>query len=525
MKKFFKWFLITILLIILMIVIAPFVILQVGSDSAKTSTKMLLNALIGYGVDSPHANMVNQRFRVPEGFVISVFAKNLGNIRLMHTTSVGDVLVSRPRAGDILLLKKDSNSDGKADVPLRLLTGLDRVHGFDIDEQWLYFADATTVKRVEFDQLAGKVLTEPETIVDGLTIDGNHWTKTLRIGPDGWIYLAMGSTCNVCEEDDPRRAAMIRFKPDGSEQSIYATGLRNSVGFDWAPWDQSLYATDNGRDFLGDDFPPCELNKIEKNGFYGWPYINGFAELDPNMGQGKEKLLATAISPAHGFNAHNAPLGIRFLTSSTTPSFDKVALVALHGSWNRSVRDGYKVVSLHWLSDGRIEERDFVTGFKLGDNDVIGRPVDITEDSAGNIYISDDYSGAIYRVSYGAAQTVNVPTKQNVVAAAAGLKAGAKDALNMDDDAQDISDQQRSQLIDKGMRLYQQYACRNCHSTEKGGVSKSRWSRTLIALDDLTLRYTTDELANFFLSPTPPMPVFPLDQEQRRALAVYLLGQ
>ena len=199
---------------------------------------------------------------------------------------------------------------------------------------------------------------------------------------------------------------MMRYRPDGSGEQIYATGLRNSVGFDWTPWDNSLYATDNGRDMLGDDFPPCELNRIKAGGFYGWPYINGFGDLDPDLGQNKPAkdkatLLATSISPVFGFRAHNAPLGMSFLSHPDRPDgYQRTALVALHGSWNRTEPDGYKVVALHWDQQGNITSEDFVSGFLRPDDDVIGRPVDIEEGMDGSIYISDDYAGAIYRVRY-----------------------------------------------------------------------------------------------------------------------------
>ena len=192
----------------------------------------------------------------------------------------------------------------------------------------------------------------------------------------------------------------MRFNSDGSDGRIYATGLRNSVGFDWAPWDGALYATDNGRDLLGDDFPPDELNRIEEHGFYGWPFVNGFGEPDPEWGPGNEQKAAVAIPPVHGFRAHNAPLGIHFVRQARVPAgFERAALVALHGSWNRTTLDGYKVVSLHWQDDGRIEERDFLTGF-LGPDGIIGRPTDVAEGPDGAFYVADDYGGAIYRVSF-----------------------------------------------------------------------------------------------------------------------------
>ena len=241
-----------------------------------------------------------------------------------------------------------------------------------------------------------------ERVVDGLPSGGNHWSRTVRFGPDGWMYVSVGSSCNVCVESDERRAAMLRFRPDGSDPQIFATGLRNSVGFDWRPGTDDLYATDNGRDLLGDDFPPCELNLVRSGGFYGWPVANGDRVPDPDLGKGQEERIAKSIPPAHAFGAHVAPLGIVFLRHPSLPrEWRGAALVAQHGSWNRTHKSGYKVVSLHWGENGAIAERDFLVGFEQNEN-VIGRPVDVAEGADGTIYVSDDYASSIYWVRYAA---------------------------------------------------------------------------------------------------------------------------
>jgi glucose/arabinose dehydrogenase len=159
-----------------------------------------------------------------------------------------------------------------------------------------------------------------------------------------------------------------------------------------------LYATENGRDLLGDDIPPDELNRIEARGFFGWPFVHGVDIVDPDFGAAHPAEVARAIAPAHAFRAHNAPLGIAFLRGpNLPPGYTRTALVALHGSWNRSRPDGYKVVALDWLPDGRIAERDFLTGF-LGKDTLLGRPAGITQGPDGAIFIADDYAGVVYRV-------------------------------------------------------------------------------------------------------------------------------
>ncbi len=360
----------------------------------------LAHHVLGRGADGVEEELVGERLRVAPGFAISVYASNVPNARLLHPTPRGDLLVSAPRRDRIALVERDADGDGRSDGQRTLLGGLDRPHGIELHGDWLYVAESDAIGRIRFDAERGETRGAYERIVGGIPEGGNHWTRTIRIGPDGWMYLSIGSTCNVCEEDDPRRAAIVRYRLDGTGEEVFAHGLRNAVGFDWRPEDGEIYATDNGRDLLGDDFPPCELNRVVRGGFYGWPYANGDNVPDPDLGPGNAERIRGAIPPVHGFRAHNAPLGITFVRGAAVPeSYRGAALVALHGSWNRSRKDGYKVVSLHWLEDGRIEERDFAVGFEL-DEDVIGRPVDVAEGLDGAFYVSDDYAGVIYRVAY-----------------------------------------------------------------------------------------------------------------------------
>jgi glucose/arabinose dehydrogenase len=298
------------------------------------------------------------------------------------------------------LLKADRNGDGVSDGRKVLLQDLDLPHGIDIFNGWLYIAETSAVGRIQFNADTGQVIGDYQRIVKDLPDGGNHWTRTLRFGPDGLMYVSIGSSCNVCIEDDQRRAAVLRFNPDGSEPGLFATGLRNSVGFDWSPVDGGLYATENGRDLLGDNYPPDELNRLVKNGFYGWPFAHGSRRPDPDYGLSREQEIESSIAPVHEFRAHNAPLGIKFLRNEGLPEKYKYsALVALHGSWNRTKKDGYKVVSIHQTVDGKFEEIDFMTGFEKNEQ-VIGRPVAIEESEKGEIYVSDDFASTIYRIIY-----------------------------------------------------------------------------------------------------------------------------
>ena len=399
-------------LILIVLVLLVIALTQIVPGLKISSYRTLFNTVTGKGIDGPTPQQLKALITA-EHFRITIFAKDIPQARMLKTTPTGQLLVSSPNKGAIFLLN-DSNHDGQADTTTTLISGLNHPHGIDLfqdnsgqdNNHWLYIAETDAVGRIAMDWDTGKAIGQYQRLITNLPSDGGHWTRTIRFGPDGWLYLTIGSSCNVCIETDQRRATMMRFRPDGSKGHIYASGLRNTVGFDWAPWNNELYGTDNGRDLLGDDFPPCELNLIKQNGFYGWPFINGFAVLDPDYGQKKHRqeqdtLLNNSLSPSYGFRAHNAPLGIHFLQHpSHKKNYQRTALVALHGSWNRSSPDGYKVVALHWDTQGNITSNDFLSNFLQSDGHIIGRPVDIEEGIDGSIYISDDYAGVIYRVIY-----------------------------------------------------------------------------------------------------------------------------
>jgi glucose/arabinose dehydrogenase len=352
------------------------------------------------------AQIPDQRLQVPDGYEVSVWAEGIDDARTMRLSPGGSMVVSQPKRGLVTLLLGDQDGDGVSDGKRVLVANLERPHGIDFYEGHLYIAELGAITRVAFKETGPdslEITSEPERFIKDIPRGGNHWRRTIRFGPDGGLYLTIGSSCNVCEEDEPRRAVMLRYEADGTGETIYASGLRNTIGFDWQPGTNILYGTDNGRDRLGDNYPACELNRIDRGGFYGWPYavsnLQGDTEADPDMGGGREAEIANTIAPVHAFRAHNAPLGITFVRNTDAhPDYADAALVALHGSWNRSEKDGYKVVSLHWDSAGKITERPFLTGFLL-DGDVMGRPAAIVEGPGAAFYISDDYGGTVYRVA------------------------------------------------------------------------------------------------------------------------------
>lgn len=462
------------------------------------------NSLTGRPAITVEQSQIDARLQVPPGFELNIFANDLPFVRFIKSTPSGDLIVTTPRKGEVILLGRDNNGDNVADNRNVILAGLDKPHGVEIFQDWLYIAEGNAVGRVKMDWSAGTV-GEYEHILTDLPDGGNHWTRTIGLGPNGWMYLSLGSTCNVCVEENEMRAAMVRFRPDGSELEIYATGLRNSVGFDWSPLDGLLYATDNGRDLLGDDFPPCELNQIKKDGFYGFPFFNGDNEWDPDFGvplteKERAPLLAKAIKPVFNFRAHNAPLGMAFVGGNNWPeSYQNDAVVALHGSWNRSEKDGYKVVRLSWDDQGVVSSEDLISGY-LTKGDVIGRPVDVEFGKLGELYISDDFSGVVYRLQY----TGKIKKES-----------GAYDRVdNTVSVAQTSKKKITVDLNAPGYKLLQGNGCLACHSVD--GSTQG------LPLNSVAGKFDEASLSEFFKSPTPPMPSYELTRSEVNEILSFL---
>jgi len=502
--RFLKW-----VMIIVGILIAALILFALYA-------RFIIGVNTPIGAGELDTEKLGSQIQLPNGFSMGIYAANVANARVIRFTRSGDLLVANPSLDKIVILGRDKNGDGQADSNTLLMDGLNGPNGLDFFEDWLYIAETDAIGRVKFDHEAGETRGEYERIVTGLPAGGNHWKKTLRFGPDGLMYVAMGSSCNVCIEEDKRRAALVRYQPDGTGEEIIAEGLRNSAGFDWSPADGQIYATDNGRDLLGDDFPPCELNRIEQGNHYGWPFANGNKIPDPDFGEGNEAIISSSVPPVHGFKAHNAPLGIEFVRGDALPpEYRGAAIVALHGSWNRSEKDGYKVVSLHWDDEGNVTERDFVSGF-LKEDQVIGRPAEVTQGPDGAFYISDDYVGAIYRVVYtrqATGETGEAADKQ-VEVQTVEIPVRKQAARKTEEPMASYTDARKERLSNRGAVLYQQLGCITCHNPNGAGLK---------LLEKLDQKYDVTSLSSYLEKPTPPMPVFPLSKSDREALAVHLI--
>jgi glucose/arabinose dehydrogenase len=328
---------------------------------------------------------------VPPGFTVSLFADAVGGVRTLALGPGNEVYAVRARDGAILRLP-DANKDGVADTVIIARSGLNRPFGLAFRGDTMYVGETDGVKR--FDPGAAT----PVQLVSGLPGGGNHWTRTVVIGPDNMLYVAVGSSCNVCEESDRRRAAIVRYKLDGSDEHIFATGLRNSVGVAFNPTTRELWANNNDRDNLGDDLPPEKLNIIKDGKVYGWPqcYLPG----KPNP-EYPDANCAGVEPPALTVQAHSAPLGLAFYGGTMFPAdYKGDAFMTFHGSWNRTVPTGAKVVRVHIQNGKPVSSEDFMTGWQLPSGDRWGRPVSLLVLSDGSLLVSDDAGARIWRVTY-----------------------------------------------------------------------------------------------------------------------------
>ncbi len=340
------------------------------------------------------------RLRVPTGFTVSYFAENLSDVRFMAVSPDGAVYASQPGRGRIIRLA-DTNHDGKADGVVEVVSGLTQPHGLAFHKGALYVANTDGVVRVTLG--ANGLASGSPVYVNRFPSGGGHWTRTIVFGADSAMYVAIGSSCNLCVEQTPERAAVLRFNEDGSGKRVYAMGLRNAVGLAVNPLTGALWASQNERDNLPpshEDLPPEEINIVTDGADYGWPYCYG--NKVPNPEYNDAARCANTVAPALALQAHSAPLGMSFLSKATSfpEDYRGDLLVAYHGSWNRSTPTGAKVVRVHVAAGKPTSVEDFITGWQQSNGDRWGRPVDVVVAADGSVLISDDASGAIYRVTH-----------------------------------------------------------------------------------------------------------------------------
>lgn len=358
----------------------------------------ILVSILTFGLLSAPAYAANilKELSVVDGFKLSVFADNVENARQIAVSKKGIVYVGSRKAGNVYALI-DHNSDGVADKQIVVASGLNMPSGLAIKGDDLYVGEVQRI--IRFKDIDKQLKTPNyEVVYDALPKERHHGWKFLRFAPTGELIIPVGVPCNICGEDE-RFGRIFALNVDTKQLTTVAKGVRNSVGFDFHPSTQNMWFSDNGRDMMGDDIPPDELNRVTSEGeHFGFPYVHAGAILDPEFG--KEKNTADYSAPALALGAHVAPLGIHFYTGKQFPSNYKQQLfVAEHGSWNRSKKVGYKV-AVATIEQGRvIKYTPFITGF-MKNEETLGRPVAFAELADGSLLISDDYANVIYRVSY-----------------------------------------------------------------------------------------------------------------------------
>lgn len=344
---------------------------------------------------------VPAELKVPAGFTASVFASDITGGRLMAVAPDGVLIVARQPKSDVVALP-DLNKDGKADKVDVLVSGLTRPHSVAFNKGWLYIATNPAILRVKY--AGGKVEGTPEKVVDLPVSTTSHWTRTIGFGRDGKLYVAIGSSCNSCEEADERRDTIMVYNADGTGGRIYAKGLRNAIGFDWDPKTGILWADDMGQDKLGDEMPPDEINKIEDGKHYGFPYFVGNNVPNTDIPDKKGSLDASkATPPAFALPAHSSPIDLRFYTGKKFPAAYRGAmLIALHGSspTSRKERIPGSVARVVFKDGKPVALEDFVTGW-MKDGQVLGRPAGLITGADGALYVTDDNKGFVYRIDYG----------------------------------------------------------------------------------------------------------------------------
>lgn len=345
------------------------------------------------------------QLHVPPGFKVTVFAKGLGNPRMIAVDKDNTVYVTCPDQGKVIALR-DKQNKGIGDDQQTIVSDLKGVHGIALHESDMYLATVRKLYKAHI--LGGGKVEKPEPLKGpDLPDGGQHPKRTIGFDRDGMLYISVGSTCNNCQESNPENATILRAQPDGTVRKIFASGLRNTLGFAWHPVTHELWGFDQGSDDRGDQIPPEELNLIAEGGFYGWPYCFGNKQVDAQAyepkGKTKEQICETSIAPVLTYTAHASPIGMVFYTGKQFPNdYQNDAFIVWRGSWNRLPPSGFRVARVHFENNKPVKIEDFLTGFLIEDGKAqFARIAGIAMTQDGSLLVSDDENGIIYRVSYG----------------------------------------------------------------------------------------------------------------------------
>jgi glucose/arabinose dehydrogenase len=340
--------------------------------------------------------------KLPKGFKIETYASGIADARSLRIGDKGTVFVSN-RTRDKVYAIVDQGGKREAKV---IASGLDRPNGLAFHDGTLYIAEGTKISKLE--KIENNIDNPPKPVViySDFPDHRSHGWKFMAIGPDNKLYVNVGAPCNICIPPDAN-SQIRRVNLDGSGAEPYIRGNRNSVGFDWHPVTKELYFTDNGRDWLSEELPNDELNRVTKMGqHFGFPYCHQGDIPDNEFGWGHS--CSEFVPPVAKLGPHSAALGMRFYTGSMFPAeYRNAIFIARHGSWNKTEKIGGDIIVVKLNKDGSVKSWEpFMTGF-LKDNNYIGRPVDVQMMKDGSLLVSDDYAGAVYRITYGNARTAS----------------------------------------------------------------------------------------------------------------------
>ena len=339
--------------------------------------------------------------KLPPGFRISYFAQGVKGARELAQGPDGTVYVGSNAAGKVYALP-DKNRDGRADQVITLASGLNSPNGVAVRNGALYVAEINRITR--YDNIARSLSKPPKPVVVYNQLPDKEWhgARYIAFGPDGLLYVPVGAPCNSCEPEKPIFGTINRLRPDGTNFQNFALGVRNTVGFDWHPVTKEMWFTDNGRDMLGDDLPPDELNRAPKAGMhFGFPYYFAGDIMDPELGPGRSP--ADYVAPARKLGAHVASLGMKFYGGQKFPAaYRNQIFIPEHGSWNRSKKSGYRVSLARLDAKGQkvLSYETFAEGWLQGEKSW-GRPVCLLVLKDGSMLVSDDQGDAVFRISYG----------------------------------------------------------------------------------------------------------------------------
>jgi glucose/arabinose dehydrogenase len=358
------------------------------------ATLLMAGSLAG-SLSAAAAELPLDSIKLPPGFAIELLAR-VPNAREMALGANGTLFVGSMEAGKVYAV---TFRPGAAAVVTTIATGLQRPVGVAFHDKALYVSAINRILR--YDNIESRLANPPPAalVSDRFPSDGQHGWKFIAFGPDGKLYVPVGAPCNICEPDPDRYAVITRMNPDGSGWEVVARGLRNSVGFDWDPRTKELWFTSNGRDWMGDDLPPDTLHHAPQPGLnFGYPYCHAGSIPDPEFG--RKRACSEFAPPAQLLGPHVAPLGMRFYSGSQFPQqYRNQIFIAEHGSWNRSKKIGYRVTLVRIENNRARSYEPFATGWLQGET-AWGRPADVLVMPDGSLLVSDDYAGAIYRISY-----------------------------------------------------------------------------------------------------------------------------